>query len=817
MQGDCKNRIVSSFLLAAVIILFNIKAQAQALPPLQPEQDACNAISLCGYYFSTPFSYTGHGKKFELELDRSLDSKADCHSETNSVWLRLKIAQAGNIVFVIVPADSVNDYDFSVFNVTGNSCPDSMSLAASKIRCNGNCNANCPGFEGILSSPGGMVGLDYFSNLQFVPSGTLGNAYLQHITAQKGDEFLILVNNFSQSASGFGIDFTGSTALFENNSPPLTVDSIITDCVSGYTKMTVMLGQPVLCKSIAADGSDFTLSSSGIKVVAASSIDCIGQEAAYTRQLMITLDTSLVVGQQLSLHLQTGSDGNTLLDLCGNSQLAGIAKSFEVRPPLKVNAGADTAVCAGGNIQLGAGLDGTSPGRIRWQPATFLNSGNINNPLATPANDMTYVVLVAPVGFPAFCYYRDTIRIKVLKGFEIVTPDSTLCRPEKIAIHLRGDSAFTYNWSPADYLSGTTGIMQNAVPEKSVTYTIKASYPGCKDSLQTININVIKWPDLVTSDTVVCEGHSVPLQVVGGSNFTHVWSPSLYLSDAMQINPFATPKSSVTYAFTTSYAGCTDSVQSVSIGVEPLPDIDSLTFNTLCIGTTIQMSPSVAPTSYSNYSYQWEPAASFNDANARNAIYTALNTGMISLKVYTPHGCVDTLLQVLSVSPFPAVNAGKDMTVVEGQTITLQGSADPIPTTIKWTAERYLSNDTILNPIATLPASQNFVLSISNEYGCTAKDSVFITVLKDIYIPNAFSPNGDGINDVWNIPGLSSYQYAKTQVLDRWGHVVFISTGYIKPWDGTLKGRQLPVGVYYYLIDIYRGTGMLKGSITLIR
>jgi gliding motility-associated-like protein len=802
-------------LIGCCSVLVARQALSQPLLPYQPEQDACNAITLCSNTFYTPFSYRGGGYLYP-EVDTYL--RLGEAYERNSVWFRIKVATAGSIVFTITPVSPVQDYDFSVFNVTNlTKCPYTrMQLADNIIRYNLNCNADCNSDQPLY--PGGKIGLDYTSQLKFVPGGTVGDPFLQKIDAQAGDEYLIMVNNFTALAEGFSISLDGSTANVLNDG--LAIDSVKAVCSASanYRNLTVIFNEPVLCSSLAANGSDFTLGSGAPAVIAATGANC-GQPGAYVRELTLTLDAPLQLGQTYRLSLKKGNDGNTVAGLCHGAEIPeSYSKDFTISLPYTVNAGKDTTICLGGSIQLNANPQGVGDVRIRWQPLTYLNNGTIANPIATPTQDVEYIVTAAPVGFPAVCHHKDTIRVKVLKGFDIITPDTILCRPEKIPIQLRGDSAFTYTWSPPYYLSGTTGMLQNATPEKAIAYTVKATYPGCKDSVQTVNIGIRQWPQLITFDTIVCNGQPVPIEVLGGSNFSHVWSPDLYLSDAASFNPVATPASNIVYKVTTSYPGCADSVQSVSIGVEPLPDIAPMTFNTLCIGNTLQMLPSITPSGYANYSYKWGPAESFNHPGIKNAIYTASKTGQISLEVSTPHGCADTLFQLIFVSPLPVINAGRDITIVDGQIINLQGSVDQPATTIKWTPAQYLSNDNILSPTAMLSASQNFVFSVSNEHGCTAKDSVFITVLKNIHVPNAFSPNGDGINDVWNIPGLSSYPNAKTQVFNRWGQKVFESTGYAKPWNGTIKGNPLPIGVYYYLIKTNaEGYNSFSGSVTLIR
>ena len=102
--------------------------------------------------------------------------------------------------------------------------------------------------------------------------------------------------------------------------------------------------------------------------------------------------------------------------------------------------------------------------------------------------------------------------------------------------------------------------------------------------------------------------------------------------------------------------------------------------------------------------------------------------------------------------------------------------------------------------------------------GCgITTDDVFVRVFEKVTVPNAFSPNGDGINDVWNIDGLKTYPESETLVYNRYGQLVLRSKGYSKPWDGKLGDKPLPVGTYYYTIDRKNDFPLLSGWIMLIR
>ena len=100
--------------------------------------------------------------------------------------------------------------------------------------------------------------------------------------------------------------------------------------------------------------------------------------------------------------------------------------------------------------------------------------------------------------------------------------------------------------------------------------------------------------------------------------------------------------------------------------------------------------------------------------------------------------------------------------------------------------------------------------------GCAVGDTLFVKVLKSPMIPNAFSPNGDGINDTWIIQYLESYPGTTVDVFNRYGQKVYSSIGYDKPWDGRYNGKILPIGTYYYVINPKNGRAIMSGSVTII-
>ena len=110
-----------------------------------------------------------------------------------------------------------------------------------------------------------------------------------------------------------------------------------------------------------------------------------------------------------------------------------------------------------------------------------------------------------------------------------------------------------------------------------------------------------------------------------------------------------------------------------------------------------------------------------------------------------------------------------------------------------------------------------YTLSVTGDGGCIAEDQVFIKVLKPIIVPNVFSPNGDGIHDIWNIEQLANYPDATVEVYTRTGQKIYTSVGYALPWDGTYNSKPVPVATYYYIINPKLTDTIFSGSVTVLR
>ena len=202
----------------------------------------------------------------------------------------------------------------------------------------------------------------------------------------------------------------------------------------------------------------------------------------------------------------------------------------------------------------------------------------------------------------------------------------------------------------------------------------------------------------------------------------------------------------------------------------------------------------------------------FNPQQAGVGLDTLLYT------VAFANGCRDAVRQAQLVYAQPVANAGPDRQLLQGGSLVIAATASGNNPTYLWTPNTFIDNNTLLTPSVSPVADITYTLAVTSADGCVAKDSMFITVLKTPLVPNAFSPNGDGINDYWMINYLNSYANVTVQVFNRYGQQVFASKGYSTPWDGTVNGKALPVGTYYYIIDRkVAGAGLITGWVAIVK
>lgn len=165
----------------------------------------------------------------------------------------------------------------------------------------------------------------------------------------------------------------------------------------------------------------------------------------------------------------------------------------------------------------------------------------------------------------------------------------------------------------------------------------------------------------------------------------------------------------------------------------------------------------------------------------------------------------------------PLVSFASNPEIFAGSNVQLEPVINGDVIAYQWSPAAGLSDVTAKNPIANPSVTTTYTLTVTTPAGCQVSANVTVMVIGQIVVPNVFTPNGDGINDFWNIAHISDYPRCTVDVFSRNGQLVFHSIGYSKPWAGTYNGGSLPTGAYYYIIDLKDGRPKLSGQVTIIR
>lgn len=180
-------------------------------------------------------------------------------------------------------------------------------------------------------------------------------------------------------------------------------------------------------------------------------------------------------------------------------------------------------------------------------------------------------------------------------------------------------------------------------------------------------------------------------------------------------------------------------------------------------------------------------------------------------------GIVATRLAV--VAPIPTIQLADSMVTYKGNTFTMNPVYTGNPNQFQWVSPTYLDDPSAANPTVTsIQEDITYTIDVKNKTGCEARDTIHITVYARVWIPDAFSPNGDGKNDTWELFGIEAFPDAIVTIFNRWGEIIYSSgKGYTKPFDGTLNGYSLPPGLYAYTVRTVPEKPIIRGSLMLVR
>ena len=378
----------------------------------------------------------------------------------------------------------------------------------------------------------------------------------------------------------------------------------------------------------------------------------------------------------------------------------------------------------------------------------------------------------------------------------------------------------------ADTSTLSAGVLNLSFPTvcptaDSTAYVLRVTYNDCigfpaQDIIFTDTVFVKRQlpPALTTNKTdASCSGTGSI--TITGSGGTTPYEYSINNGTTWQSSNIFNALASGTYnvRIRTVGSNCISAVQQVIVAFNNNITMSAINGGNICRGA------SFTPLVTSNAtSYSWTPTTGVSNPAIANPTLTPNNT-----TTYTVTGTLGTCTtqQSVTVTVFPGVtaDAGPDAILIAGDIYPMQGNGSA--GTYLWSPSVGLSAANILTPNATPTTTTTYTLRVTNAQGCFATDDVILTVLPYCIKPmEAFTPNGDGVNERWLVTNGNCVIDINAQVFNRYGAKVFESNDYKNNWDGTYKGKLLPDGTYYYILSFRLLNGkkvLLKGNLTILR
>jgi len=544
-----------------------------------------------------------------------------------------------------------------------------------------------------------------------------------------------------------------------------------------------------------SNASTFTVTQPGIYWVRVSNqYGCVHSDTitvGYVNAQAVNLgaDTSLCIGSQLILNLNIPnasylwSNGSTAASIAVNNTglywinvnngACTATDSIQVifAPIPVINLGNDTAVCMQAKHTLRATVANAT---YLWQNGSTADTFNVFQP-------GVYWVKVSRFG----CSYSDTINVtyKPLPSLNL-GPDISICTNQSIILQAGNPSIQSYLWN--------TGSTNNSISVAAAgNYWVQVTGTNQCINRDTVLVSLKPLPQFsLGNDTSLCQNQVLLLQA-NLNNATYLWS------NGSQTNQFTVSQPG-TYWLDVTQIGCTKR-DSININYNPLPTVNLGNDTTLCEGITKTLDAS-NPSSV--YIWQNGSGGSSFTVNTAGLYYVAVNM----------NNCIKRDSIVIGYTYKPAFDLGKDTFICQGHQIIL---------TPKLTGSfNYVWQDGSNNSTYTVNQPGSYQLTASNNCGSFTDKIVIDKGTCLLLMPNAFTPNNDGLNDLFRVKYPGFIKSFKMTVYNRWGEKIFETTNALTGWNGKYKGLDQPMGNYIWIIsytDIDGRSETLKGNVILIR
>lgn len=790
-------------------------------------------------------------------------------------WLLLTISSNGTLGFSFGAAGSANPqvgfYDWAMWPYTSASCTNIFNNTLPPVSCNW--NASSSGGTGMGPVP---------------PGGVAGN-YQPSLNVTAGQQFLILISNYSGVNTAVSFSNTGTAGISCNPFviAPQTICNGSSAVLTGSTTLT-NASATITPGGAVSTGSNiaFTVSPTSnttytVTLQGTNTLNSVVTVTTITNVTVITptvaVNSNSTVCENGSVNLTASATGTVTYNWTGpngfNSTLqnpvmnnlppqasgiysvqlasttgtlvcyAGNTTSVTVIPVPQVTVAPSViSVCQDDNFGFSAGAPGATT--YSWTGPNVFSSSSPNIAIgnAVPAMTGIYSVTATFVQNGVTCASSNSVDVTVKpKVHFTLTPIPNVC--DNTTLLVNGPAGATsYTWSgPNGFNSNTQDLtINNANTSHSGIYTLIVDVNGCKtqDSLIVSVLTPVTF-SIVPNNVSICRGDTVDLYTlpIGGTGVYNIsWLPNSGIFAQLGNNAIALPAVSTNYTIVVNDVACpTQSVTTnfiIYVNPAPAPNIAASTIEG-CAPLCINLQSFAAPQAVNVF---WSFGGNLNAVgDSINFCFKNPGTYSITTTIIDINGCRST-----SVAPFPITvyprpqpdfswNPSEPSLIENIVNFTSYYVNGPI-TSYHWdfgdTYDLTYDTSSLAHPTHefNLVGMYPVTLIETNIHGCTDTITKMVTVVEDftLYVPNAFTPNGDGHNDIFQPKGMGfkpdSYEM---QIFDRWGNSIFRTTDVSKGWDGTVKGSTLKDDVYVYRIKCITSNGNIRkektGHVTLIK
>lgn len=720
-----------------------LRVQAQ-----QPTiQDCLGAIPVCQTVYKEDQSPSGDGN-YNNEINTSISCTA---GELNSIWYLFTVQEDGELGFLITPNDINDDYDWALFNITNASCGEIRNNQSLMVSCNAAGGGACNGLTGATGATSWDIqgaGCSAFS-----PNINEGRtAFNDRIPMRARNTYALMVSNWSGSPNGYTIDFSESTGLgiLDESRPEVADVDFPNDC--GETHIEVNFTENIDCSTI--NNSNFSLSGPGGPYNLTIDGGICQSGGQYDKNYRLLIDPPINELGEFTFSLVT-NETDQVLDVCGNPSLA-FSSTFPVDYAfsLHLELGPDTSLlCAGETLSL----DATNMlATYQWQ------DGSSGPTYSVTQNGLYAVTVENDCGI-----VEDEIEIIYLMDVPQVElgADQQLC-PDEVTMLDATNLYAEYLWQ-----DGNTSPVYTVNNEGN--YSVEVTN-ACGSTTDAINIDYVQAVNLeLGPDQVLCEGEVLELDVTHPDVESYLWQ------DGSDQATYRITENG-TYAVTIT-TPCEVVSDEINVSFIEIPTLELGEDTSICIIDPLTLNVPIP-----GATYQWHDGST-------QANIPVTTTGLYAVTVNTACNVLTDAVFITVIDSI-ATELGQDTFYCPGSRLQLDASAG--------TPAEYLWSNGATTPSLDVDGPGLYSVTVSNQ--CQLLDDqieIRECEMCTFYLPNAFSPDGDGINDRFRaFPNCEIISY-NLKVYNRWGTQLYEGTDPAQGWDGRLGNQEMEMGVYLWILE----------------